>query len=300
MKYKATKIIIITIYLLLLSCCTTKNSNKKALDNVINNNDIRIIDSHNHDAAIGRYKSTFKIWDKYNVDKIVLFGNISEPAAIYTDKIALSAYKKYPKRIIPFIAGINIFDQSCLDYITKQFEKGVCGIGEIVAASAYSPVTSKLPWKGKDSLDGFLPQIYDICGKYGKPILLHIDPPDEFQLQKLVTAAEKYQNTNFIFAHANAYTSPETLDHILSKTNNIYMDYFAGFTAYNEESSFKLVDFVPLIEAYPERFIVSTDSGYAVGYDNAYMAIIDLLKLLKRETANKLAHENIEHILNIK
>jgi predicted TIM-barrel fold metal-dependent hydrolase len=297
MKYKTTKITTMTIYLLLLSCCTTQHITKKVPDNIISTNDIRIIDSHNHDAAKEKYKSTIKIWNKYNVDKIILFGNISEPAAIYTDKIAFSAYKKYPKRIIPFIAGINIFDQSCLDYITKKFEEGVCGIGEIVAASAYSPMTSKLPWKGKDSLDGFLPQIYDICGKYGKPILLHIDPPNEYQLQKLVDAAEKYQNTKFIFAHANAYTSPETLGHLISKTKNIYMDFFAGFTAFNKDSSFKLIDFVPLIEAYPERFIVSTDSGYAVGYENAYMAIFELLNLLKRETAIKLAHENIENIL---
>lgn len=259
-----------------------------------------IIDAHNHDASGNRYKKTVAIWDAYGVEKVVLFGDISEPSAVRADRKAYSAYEKYPDRIIPFIAGINIHDKSCLDYIKDRFDAGVCGIGEIVAASEYSPVASKLPWKGKNCLDGFLPRIYELCGTYGKPILLHIDPPDDYQISILMRAATDYKETRFIFAHANAYTSPEAIERILKGTTNIYIDFFAGFTAYNPDSQFTLRDYVPLIEAYPDRFIVSTDSGYGIGYDKAYVAIIDLLDLLKEETAIKVANKNCMHILGSK
>jgi predicted TIM-barrel fold metal-dependent hydrolase len=277
--------------------CSSPRSGKNAQTDNKADNQYYIIDAHNHDASNMRYKSTMRIWDKYAIDKVILFGNISEPRAIHTDDLAFDAYRKYPERIIPFIAGINIFDQDCLDYISRRFEAGVRGIGEIVAASEVSPVTSKLPWKGKNALDGFLPQIYGLCGKYGKPIMLHIDPPNDYQIQILIRAATSHPKTHFIFAHANAYTSPAIIENVLTATNNVYMDFFAGFTAYNNDSAFKLEDFVPLIEAYPDRFIVSTDSGYAVGYDNAYAAIIQLLDLLREETAGKVAHGNIESLL---
>lgn len=299
MKYKTIDTILLIILLLNFFNCASTHSGQNTTPIIKTENNYAIIDSHNHDASNKRYLSTMKIWDKYNIDRIILFGNISEPSAKHTDEIAFNAYKEYPKRIIPFIAGINIFNQECLTYISKQFDNGVYGIGEIVAASEISPMTSKLPWKGKDALDGFLPQVYDLCGKYGKPILLHIDPPNNYQIQILTTAATSHPNTNFIFAHANAYTSPETIRNILATTNNIYIDFFAGFTAYNPDSNYKLNDFVPLIEAFPERFIISTDSGYAIGYDKAYMAIIQLLDLLQENTANKVAHGNIKSLLNI-
>jgi predicted TIM-barrel fold metal-dependent hydrolase len=297
MADKIVRISFMTSILLVLFGCSSPHSGKKAQTDMNAKNQYGIIDAHNHDASANRYKSSMRMWDKYDIHKVILFGNISEPNAIHTDDLAFAAYLKYPGRIIPFIAGINIFDQECLTYISRRFEAGVRGIGEIVAASEVSPMTSKLPWKGKNALDGFLPQIYELCGEYGKPILLHIDPPNGYQIQILTTAATSHPNTHFIFAHANAYTSPEIIENILTATDNVYMDFFAGFTAYNKDSAYKLEDFVPLIEAFPERFIVSTDSGYAVGYDKAYAAIIQLLDFLRSETAEKVAHGNIESLL---
>jgi predicted TIM-barrel fold metal-dependent hydrolase len=234
-----------------------------------------VIDIHNHDASNNRFEESGDIWDKYGIDHIVLFGDISEPSALTSDQIAFDAHEQYGSRIIPFIAGINIHDSSCLTYIRERFDAGVCGIGEIVAASTYSPVTSVLPWKADHPMDGYFPKVYELCAEYGKPILLHIDPPNGFPIEKLKEAAVAYPNTNFIFAHANAFNSPENLEILLENFDNIYIDFFAGFTAYNPESDYELIDFVPLIIRFQDRFMVSTDSGFDVGYDNAYTAIYE-------------------------
>jgi predicted TIM-barrel fold metal-dependent hydrolase len=260
--------------------------------------DITVIDIHNHDASAYKYKESMDVWDKYGIDKIVLFGDISEPSAMTTDEIAFDAYRHNPDRIIPFIAGINIHESSCLDYISERFDAGVFGIGEVVAASTYSPVTADLPWKGDHPMDEYFPQIYELCAAYGKPILLHIDPPSGFPLEKLREAAFTYPNTNFIFGHANAFSSIGDLEGLLRDYSNIYIDFFAGFTAYDPESNYTLADYVPLINAYPNRFMVSTDGGFGIGYDKAYTAIYELFDLLEEDVVVKIAGENFLRLIN--
>jgi hypothetical protein len=47
---------------------------------------LKLVDVHNHDADYYMDKGSIEIWEKYNIDKTVLFGAISEPAAIGSDK----------------------------------------------------------------------------------------------------------------------------------------------------------------------------------------------------------------------
>lgn len=252
---------------------------------------LTIIDIHNHDASGMKYKTSESVWGKYAIDRVVLFGDISEPSAQKTDGYAIDASKQ-DNKFIPFAAGINIFDTICLDYIKNRFAAGACGIGEIVAVSQNSPILAKLPWKGAHPLDGCLPRIYELCAQANKPILLHIDPPAGAPIDSLLCAAKRFPNTKFIFAHANAYSSPKAIESVLASCNNVYIDFFAGFTAYNPASQYKLADFVPVIKKYPNRFFLGSDSGYDVGYDNAYTAMYELFNLLPREIVVKIAAQN--------
>ena len=258
---------------------------------------IRVIDIHNHDASAKKYRKSMKIWDAYGIDKIVLFGDAAEPSAMETDEIAWEAYEKYPDRIYPFFSGINIHDQQCTAYAVAKFEKGYFGAGEIIAASANSPVVSGLPWKGDHPMDDYLPDIYALCGEYGAPILLHIDPPYGTVITRLKEALDSFPNTNFIFAHANAFNPAHNIRSLLIEHDNLYIDFFAGFTRYNPGSNNTLEDFVPLINEYPGKFMVSTDSGFDVGYDNAYSAIYELFELLDPEVIEQIAHLNFEKLI---
>ncbi|MDB5121515.1 MAG: putative TIM-barrel fold metal-dependent hydrolase [Sphingobacteriales bacterium] len=261
--------------------------------------ELKIIDVHNHDASDNKYLSSFSLWNKYSINKVVLFGDVSEPPAIITDEIAWQAYKAYPNKFYPFFSGFNLHDSTCLNSIKNQLEKGYFGLGEVVANSTNSPVVSKVAWKGFHAMDGYLPEIYKLIAKYKAPILLHIDPVDEYQIKLLDSALTVNPQTNIILGHANAYSDPKALENLLIKHKNFYYDFFAGFNAYNPERKYNLIDFVEIANKYPDQFLISSDSGYGITYEQAYSAIHQFLNLISSdEIVAKIASGNFERLMD--
>lgn len=258
--------------------------------------DLRVIDAHNH-GADGQVKRTLDRADTYFVDRTVLFGKISEPGAQQTDKAAFAAYRQTPGRVYPFFAGIPLEEERGAVMAREMLEQGFYGIGEIVGASTYSPATAKLAWKAKHPNSGCLPELYHLSAEYHAPVLLHIDPPTGAPIEKLEQALEENPDAILIFAHANAYNTPENIERLVGEHPNLMIDFFAGFTAYNLESTYSLADFAPLMEQYPERFLISTDSGYGVGEEQALLAMIEMIDLLTPETACRVAHQNFEAMI---
>ncbi|MGO4269806.1 amidohydrolase family protein [Paenibacillus sp. TAF58] len=259
---------------------------------------LKVIDSHNHDASGSKYLNMLEVWKRNAVSQVVLFGDISEPSAVMTDQMSWMAYKDNPDVIIPYFSGFDMHDKSSLDVVTHNLEQGYFGLGEIAAASLYSPVVSKVAWKGESPMDGYLPDIYDICAKYKVPILLHIDPPNGMVIDKLEEALDKHPNTIIIFAHANAFNPPENIRKLLEKHPNLYADFYAGFTALNPASTNKLEDFVPVMKQFPDQFMLSTDSGFDIGEEAAMGAMYQLLdKLDDVRLAQKIAHDNLDAII---
>jgi hypothetical protein len=261
--------------------------------------DLKLIDSHNHDASGSKYLSMQEIWKSNSVNQVVLFGDVSEPSAIMTDQTSWEAYQANPELFIPYFSGFDMHDKSSLDVVRTNLENGYFGLGEIAAASLYSPVVSKVAWKGNSPMDGFLPDIYEICAKYKAPILLHIDPPNGIVIDKLEEALDKHPNTIIILGHANAFNSPENIKYLLERHPNLYADFFAGFTALNPASSNKLDDFIPVMKQFPDQFMLSTDSGYGVESEEAAIgAMYQLLdKLGDLTLARKIAHDNLDSII---
>jgi len=291
---------LVSILTVSLACLTSCDGDSEDISdvNIDAYRDMIIIDTHNHDAAGHRYLKSEEMWDAFGIDKVVLFGEISEPSAMGTDEIAFNAYMDNNDLFIPFIAGVNIHDNSSFTYIRERFDAGVFGIGEVVAASTHSPVASKLAWKGRHPMDALFPEIYEICAEYHKPILLHIDPPNGFVIEKLEEAASLYPDVNFIFGHANAFNTPKELRRLLMSHSNIYMDFYAGFTAYDQNSRYTLDDYVPVINEFPNRFFVSSDSGFGINYYDAYRAIYTLFDMLDRPTAEKVAGLNFLRLMD--
>ncbi|MCQ6563841.1 amidohydrolase family protein [Paenibacillus mendelii] len=130
-------------------------------------------------------------------------------------------------------------------------------------------------------MDGNLPAIYELCASYRVPILLHIDPPFGEPIIKLEEALREFPDTIFIFGHANVFNPPENMESILSRYTNLYMDFFAGFTAYDPSNTYPLEDYIPLIKKYSKRFLLSTDSATAqnVNYEKAINAMYEVIDL---------------------
>ncbi|WP_156043376.1 hypothetical protein [Paenibacillus sp. UNC451MF] len=104
---------------------------------------------------------------------------------------------KYPDKFYPFFSGFPMYDEEAIAIVKAKLEKGYYGIGESVAASTYSPLTSQLQWKSLHPMDGNLPAIYELCATYKVPILLHIDPPFGEPITKLEDALRTYPDTIF-------------------------------------------------------------------------------------------------------
>ncbi|MFD1735076.1 hypothetical protein ACFSCX_00735 [Bacillus salitolerans] len=95
------------------------------------------------------------------------------------------------------------YEEEGLKIVKENLEKGFMGIGEVAAASTYSPIVSKLKWKAEHPMDGNLPLIYEMAAQYKTPLLLHIDPASGHPIAQLERALIIYRDTTFIFAHAN-------------------------------------------------------------------------------------------------
>lgn len=261
--------------------------------------ELGLIDAHNHDASGMKYLSMLRTWKDKGLKQIVMFGNVSEPSAILTDNLSWGAYQKYPDIIIPYFSGFDLHNPESLTVVRNNLEKGFFGLGEVVGASTMSPVVSKVAWKANDPMDGYLPQIYDIIAEYKAPILLHIDPPNGVAVAKLEQALEEHPKTIIIFGHINAYNTPEEIDRLMSKHPNLYADFFAGFSVYNPEGGNKPEQFIPVMKKFPDRFMLSTDSGY--GIDNEEMAIDAMYQMLALlddpDLARKIAHDNLDAII---
>ena len=281
---------------------STETEVKSLYDLVAEYGDLQLVDAHNHDASGFAYSKMQKNWEHSSVDRIVLFGDVSEPSAIKTDEIAWGAYEEDPERFIPFFSGINLLDESGLQTVRDNLEKGYFGIGEIAAASTYSPALAHVAWKTKDPMDGILPDIYKLCAEYKVPVLLHIDPPNGAPVFKLEEALEAYPDTTIIFAHINAHNSPYNVESLLEKHPNLYAYFFACFTAFNPESAYELEDFVPVIKKFPDRFLLSTDSGYGLsgGEEKAIEGMYRLIDALDdRQIAQQVAGGNLEQLIRI-
>lgn len=282
-----------------LTPATTNQPEKSLEDWARLYKDLKLVDAHNHGAANVAYGMKKDMWNQYGVDRIVLFGNVSDPSALHTDKLAWEAYQQHPERFIPFASGINLLEPDGVQMAKDYLERGFFGLGEIAAASTHSEALAHSLWKTEHPMDGALPDIYALCAQYKAPLLMHIDPPAGYPMQMLEEAATKYPDTIFIFAHANAFNSPDNIRSLLKAHSNVYADFFAGFTVFNPSSAYKLEDYVPVIKEYPDRFLLGTDSGYGISSEeDAIQAIYMLIEVVDDpEVAEKIASGNIERLI---
>lgn len=262
--------------------------------------DLGLVDAHNHDASGMQYLRMEESWSHFKVSYIVLFGDVSDHSAIKTDSFSWYAYQRNPDLYIPYFSGFDLHDPECLNVIKDNLEKGYFGLGEIAAASSYSPALANVAWKASDPMDGYFPEIYDLIAKYKAPILLHIDPPNGEPVAKLEQALSEHPDTTFIFAHINAYNTPEEIDRLMGQYPNLYADFFAGFSVYNPEGGLQPEIFVPVIKKYADRFMLSTDSGYGLdgGEWKAIEAMYRMLYLIDDpQTARKIARDNLMSLI---
>jgi len=155
-------------------------------------------------------------------------------------------------------------------------------------------------------------QLIELAGKYRVPMLIHIDSGNEITFQKLCLANP---DIKMIFAHAGGNLRAEHIEKILSRCDNVWIDFAARdpwrYGGISKEDHTLLPEWKTLVLKYPDRFITGTDPVWKVTrwstwdtgdegwthYQKLYDYHWTWLNELPEEVRKKIAWKNTQAIL---
>ena len=243
------------------------------------------------------------ILKKHNVGLTIVAGTPSE--------LALELREKGGDWIIPFFSPY-IHEAGKRDWymdeqVIKNADSGLkngqyFGIGEIHFMNGFQPKTD----------NRIFLQLIELAGKYRVPMLIHIDSGNEITFQKLCLANP---DIKMIFAHAGGNLRAEHIEKILSRCDNVWIDFAARdpwrYGGISKEDHTLLPEWKTLVLKYPDRFITGTDPVWKVTrwstwdtgdegwthYQKLYDYHWTWLNELPEEVRKKIAWKNTQAIL---
>jgi len=232
-----------------------------------------------------------------------------------TDFLVARAVLDLPRdkqaRLHPFICGFNSADRNAVDHVERMlalYPRFWQGIGEVflrhddLTALTYSDV----PRAGSSAFGRLL----DLAASRDLPILVHSDIGPAWleqpnYLGEIESAIRTHPKTRVIWAHAGISrriviaNHTEILRRMLGQYPNLTLD--LSWVIFEQEiAPGGALDrkWVSLIEKYPGRFVIGSDS---VGFFDQYKPTLQryylLLDALKPETARKVARYNLLALL---
>jgi predicted TIM-barrel fold metal-dependent hydrolase len=232
-----------------------------------------------------------------------------------TDFLVARAVLDLPKdkqaRLHPFICGFNSADRNAVDHVERMlalYPNFWQGIGEVflrhddLTALTYGDVP-----RATSSAFG---RLLDLAAARDLPMLVHSDigparleHPD--YLGEIESAIRTHPNTRVIWAHAGISrriviaNHTDILRRMLGQYRNLMID--LSWVIFEQElAPGGALDrkWVSLIEEYPRRFVIGSDT---VGFFDQYKPTLQryylLLDALKPETARNVAHDNFLALL---
>lgn len=243
------------------------------------------------------------ILKKHNVGLTIVAGTPSE--------LALELREKGGDWIIPFFSPY-IHEAGKRDWymdeqVIKNADSGLkngqyFGIGEVHFMNGFQPKTD----------NRIFLQLIELAGKYRVPMLIHIDSGNEITFQKLCLTNP---DIKMIFAHAGGNLRAEHIEKILSRCDNVWIDFAARdpwrYGGISKEDHTLLPEWKTLVLKYPDRFITGTDPVWKVTrwstwdtgdegwthYQKLYEYHWTWLNELPEEVRKKIAWKNTQTIL---
>jgi hypothetical protein len=244
-------------------------------------------------------------------------------AASGSDRVALAEAERHPGRILPFI-GAEQVRQLILRFGSRVWnleveearryvgdvETSLRGgqfraIGEVHVNNWNSniPGSPQFRWPADSPL---MQRLMQLATAYDVPLSIHMDAELESvaQMERLL---EANRGSTLLWAHTGHYAEPSLLRRLLETHPNLYCELSyrtaisAGRRATTMDEDGRLRPaWRDLLEAYPERFVIGTDLGFAS--PSSYAAHIatwrNILLQVSPETAQKIAFENAERLLS--
>ncbi|MPZ48760.1 MAG: amidohydrolase family protein [Dehalococcoidia bacterium] len=279
--------------------------------------ELPIIDLHFHPDPAWGGEALDRLFDQLNVRA---GGN----GAAGADAVAISEAAKHPGRIIPFSGGQTVrtlIDRYGSRVWTLEAEEArryleeletslrdelYKGIGEVHVNNWNSNIIGS-PRYRYPADSALVQQLFELASTHDVPLSVHMDgePDSVAQMERLLAGN---RDGLLIWAHTGHYADPATLRRLLEAHPNLYCELSyrtaisAGRRAPAMDDNGRLrPEWLALLEAFPDRFVIGTDIGFAS--PPAYAAHIatwrGILLQLSPETAVKLAYLNAERLVKV-
>jgi hypothetical protein len=214
------------------------------------------------------------------------------------------------ERLVPFICGFNCTDRNAVDHVKRMIEwyPGFWkGIGEVI--TRHDEVTHLTPGETARADHVALGPMYELAADLGLPVVVHSNVGAARRrgltyLHEIENALKAHPRTRLVWAHAglshdvDAAGLPREVRRLLSTYPNLTID--LSWVVFDQlvKDSKPVLEWVQLIEAFPERFVLGSDivakfAAYHVKIQRYYV----LLDALKSETARRVARENFLALL---
>ena len=267
----------------------------------------RFADSHIHFNWDHREETSVQevidILKQHNVGLTIVAGTPS--------KLALELRKKGGDWVIPFfspyIHELGKSDWYLTQEVVTKAEQGLksgqyFGIGEVHFMAGFRPNTD----------NKIFLQLLALAERYNVPMLIHSDSGNEQTFQRLCLANP---NIKMIFAHAGGNLKPEHIEKILTRCDNVWIDFAARdpwrYDGISKPDHTLLAEWKVIVLRYPDRFITGTDPVWKVTrgqrWDSGdegwthYQKLYDFhwtwLNDLPKHVRKKVAWENTEALL---
>ena len=284
---------------------------------------VEMMDSGNIEHVMISGMSVAKKWHEDEPQRPRYYAGDDAPVYWYsaTDFIILDAVKKLPesqqKRFHPFLTGFNPTDKNSDQHIRRMLEMNPGfwqGIGEIF--TRHDTLTALMRGDIPRANNEALHRVYKLAAEYDLPVLVHSNITSQRErqplyLEEMEEAVSKHPNVRFIWAHAG--TSAEihryqemlpflfqTVRRLLETYPNLYIDLsWTMLDTYLVDEKRKAVsEWVELVTAYPERFLLGSDAVGNFEKLPGYMRSFDpFLDALPKEVARRVARNNFLALL---
>jgi len=214
-------------------------------------------------------------------------------------------------RFHPFICGFNSADRNAVEHIKRMLDwyPGLWqGIGEVM--TRHDDLTALTYGDVAHADNAALDAVYDLAAERDLPVSVHSDVSSVWThtplyLSEIENAVKNHPKTRFIWCHAGVSrridvpTLTTEIRRMLTAYPNLSVDIsWVVFETYVTKAGKLDSDWVNLIEAYPDRFLIGSDKvGHFSDYAHEMQKYYVLLDALKPETARKLAHDNFLALL---
>jgi hypothetical protein len=218
------------------------------------------------------------------------------------------------KRFHPIICGFNAADRNAADHIRRMLEwyPGLWqGIGEVM--SRHDDLTALTYGEVARADSVTLAPVFELAAEKGLPVFLHSNvgsvwKREPIYLAELEGAVKVHLKTRFVWCHAGVSrridvpTLPAEVRRLLTAYPNLWVDLsWVVFETYLAPGGKPSPEWVALIEAFPDRFLIGSDKvGRFGNYPGEIRKFDVLLDALKPDTARKVGRDNLAAVLGRK